>query len=84
MIITLLSVVIFLQIASISISYFRKFPSLELLKKDILILEKNMELMKSQMILIITKSNLDANRIAMLENIALKKPKSNKTDNNFH
>lgn len=80
----LLSIVIFLQIVSISLSFIRKFPSLELLKKDFLIFEKNMEIMRSQMILITTKSNLDANRIALLESIILKQTKTNKTDIKFH
>jgi len=80
----LLITIIILQFISLSNYFFRKTSSLDLLKKDILILEKNIEIIKSQMILLITKSNLDSNRISLLESISLKLTKINKTDNNFH
>lgn len=84
MITFLLIAVLMLQLISLGIFFFKKTPNLDLLKKDVLILEKNMEVIKSQMILVITKSNLDSDRISLLENISLKLTKINKTDNNFH
>lgn len=84
MVTTLLIIVISLQITSIFFSFFKKTPTLDLLRKDILILEKNMEVIRNQMILIITKSNLDANRISFLESLSVKTSKPNKSDNNFH
>jgi len=77
----LMVAILIMQLASLSLTFFRKTPSIDLLKKDILILEKNIEIIRSQMILIITKNNLDSNRISLLEEISLK---TNKSDNNFH
>jgi uncharacterized protein YoxC len=76
--------IIILQIISLIIFFWKKTPSLDLLKKDIILLEKDLEVIRSQVILIITKSNLDSNRISSLEAISLKLAKQNKTDNNFH
>lgn len=84
MTIILLVAVLVLQLISLSIFFLKKSPSLDLLKKDIIILERNMEIMRAQMVLIITKSNLDANRISYLESISSKSNKPNKSDTNFH
>ena len=77
----LMVAILILQLASLSLTLYRKTPSIDLLKKDILILEKNIEIIRSQMIVIITKNNLDSNSISLLEELLLK---TNKSDNNFH
>jgi hypothetical protein len=81
---TLLFIIIALQILSISIFFLKKTPSIDLLKKDILILEKNIDIMRSQIQLMLAKSNLDAVRIAELEKICFNKIKTIKSDNNFN
>jgi len=80
----LLSVVIFLQIANIISVYFKKPSNIDFLKKDFILLGKDFEIMRNQMVLIITKSNLDANRISSLESVASSIIKYKNKTTNFH
>jgi hypothetical protein len=80
----LLSVVIFLQIANIISVYFKKPSNIDFLTKDFILLGKDFEIMRNQMVLIITKSNLDANRISNLESVASSIIKYKNKTTNFH
>lgn len=80
----LLSVVILLQIINLILNYFKKPTDLDFLKKDFVMLGKDFEIMRNQMVLIITKSNLDANRISNLESVANSIIKYKSKPPNFH
>lgn len=80
----LLIIILVIQVSFALIYWKNRNPNMEIVKKDLHILEQNIELLRSQIILINLRSSIDSNKIGIIEDFLAKSIGNKKSNTDYN